>query len=241
MKNKTEQRGFLWLSIVLLAVLLILLLVPHKSKTVPLDEATTEAFAKLEVQDSANRHQRHHSYNRNRRYGKQAEQHSYRKEEFSQPDFAQSRTERKIQTIELNGADTLDLQDLYGIGPYFARGIVKYRNLLGGYVRKEQLLEVYGMNEDRYQSIAQHITIDTANIRKININTADYATLRRHPYIDAYQAKAIIKLRTTGVRFSTPTDLLKVSIIEPETVNKLTPYITFEDDTIHSGSNGPNA
>lgn len=241
MNNKTEQRGFLWLSIVLLAVLLILLLIPHKSKTVPIDESTSEAIAKLESQDSSYRHQRHRSYNRNRNSINQTKKFAYRDEEFTQPNFERNRTEQHIHTIDLNSADTLELQDLYGIGPYFARGIVKYRNLLGGYVSKEQLLEVYGMNDDRYQSIAQYITIDTTNIRKININTADYATLRRHPYIDAYQAKAIIKLRTMGVRFSTPADILKVSIIEPETVNKLTPYITFEDDTIHNGQDGPNA
>lgn len=244
MKNKTEQRGFLWLSIVLLAVLLVLMFVPHKSKTIPIDEATSEAFESVELQDSVYRHERHrhYSYNRHKRYGNRYEpREGGQSEPMSPPDFTRNREERRAITVELNSADTLELQDLYGIGPYFAQAIVKYRNRLGGYVRKEQLLEVYGMNADRYQAIAQHITVDSASIQKININTADYATLKRHPYIDNYQARAIIKLRSSGVHFSTPKDLLKVSIIDIETVNKLTPYISFEDDTIHRGPDGPNA
>lgn len=244
MKNKTEQRGFLWLSVVLLAVLLVLLFIPHKSKTIPIDEATSQTIANLDRQDSSYRqgYHRHH-------YGKRQKGHrngyeprtSEASEPLSPPDFTRQREERHALTVELNNADTLELQDLYGIGPYFARAIVKYRDRLGGYVRKEQLLEVYGMSDDRYQAIADHIVIDSSKVHKININTADYATLRRHPYIDNYQARAIVKLRTSGVRFSVPDDLLKVSIIDIETVNKLTPYITFEDDTIHSGSDGPNA
>lgn len=244
MKNKTEQRGFLWLSIVLLAVLFVLLLIPHKSKTTPMDEATSEAFANLNTHDSIYRHERyrHYSSNHYRRHATRSDQKVKEpSDKLSPPDFTRNREERRALTVELNGADTLELQDLYGIGPYFARAIVKYRNRLGGYVHKEQLMEVYGMTDDRYQAIAQHITIDTANIHKININTADYATLKRHPYIDNYQARAIIKLRSSGVRFSNPNDLLKVSIIDIETVNKLIPYISFEYETIHCGPDGSNA
>src|SRR3569833_3197280 len=52
--------------------------------------------------------------------------------------------------IELNSADSAKLTELKGIGPSFARRIINYRNRLGGFINKEQLKEVYGMDDDRY-------------------------------------------------------------------------------------------
>ncbi len=245
MKNKTEQRGFLLLSVLLIAVLLVFLLIPHKSKRMTVDEPLAAAMERFDQNDSirqvtksryySSRRNKPHSYNHRSEYTYE------QREPLSKPDFTKSAEERHPLIVELNEADTLDLQDLYGIGPYFARSIVKYRELLGGYVSKEQLLEVRGMTDDRYQAIVSHIVLDTHDIRKININTADYKTLRRHPYIDNHIAKTIIRLRSSGIHFSKPDDLLKISLVDVETKNRLTPYITFEDDTIHSRPNGPNA
>ena len=44
--------------------------------------------------------------------------------------------------VELNSADTLELDKIRGIGPAFARRIVKYRERIGGFYKKEQLMEV---------------------------------------------------------------------------------------------------
>ena len=233
------------LSVLLIVVLLVLLLVPHKSKSIPIDERMAAALEKLDQDDSIRQAGRGRYYsqrrNKSHNYNHHTEYTYEQREPLSPPDFSRGREEHRPLIVNLNEADTLELQDLYGIGPYFARSIVKYRNLLGGYVNKEQLLEVRGMTDDRYQAIAPHIVLDSFNIRKININTADYKTLRRHPYIDSHIAQAIIKMRGAGIRFSKPDDLLKISLIDIETKNRLTPYITFEDDTIHSRPNGPNA
>ena len=50
--------------------------------------------------------------------------------------------QKKPLVFELNSADSLDLVQLYNIGPTIARRILKYRSLLGGYFCKEQLHEV---------------------------------------------------------------------------------------------------
>ncbi len=97
--------------------------------------------------------------------------------------------------IELNAADSLDLQQLRGIGPSFARRIVKYRLLLGGYANKEQLLEVYGMDSARYNLIADNLTLDTALILKIALDSATIKDLMRHPYIEFYVAKLLVSYR----------------------------------------------
>ena len=63
-------------------------------------------------------------------------------------------------SININEADSLDLLKLTGIGPAYAKRIKEYRERLGGFYRKEQLLEVYGMDEDRYNLFKDQIVVD---------------------------------------------------------------------------------
>lgn len=100
-----------------------------------------------------------------------------------------------VGKIELNTADSLQLQELKGIGPGFARRIVIYREKLGGYYAKEQLMEVYGFTDKLYNLIKNDITVDASKIRKININKMNISQLKRHPYISYYEAKAIYDYR----------------------------------------------
>ena len=131
------------------------------------------------------------------------------------------------RTIDLNTADTLDLQQLPGIGPVFARRIVRYRSLLGGFVDKEQLREVYGLQDSVYRRIAPRVTVaDTQAIARLDINTATFKQLVSHPYLDKYQAAAILDLRRQRGAYSTVEELHQIPIIESETYNKIAPYIS---------------
>jgi len=102
---------------------------------------------------------------------------------------------QKKELIELNSADTLSLQSLFGIGPSYARRILKYRELLGGYFDVGQLLEVYGMDSARFLGFSNSIYVDSSTIRPLNINIADFRTLLRHPYISYEMVKAAVQLR----------------------------------------------
>ena len=106
------------------------------------------------------------------------------------------RTEKDVM-VELNSADTLQLQELRGIGPGFARRIVKYREKLGGYYAKEQLMEVYGFTDSLYKQVSPHVTVDASKIQKLNINEFGIAELKRHPYISFFEAKAIVEYRNS--------------------------------------------
>lgn len=106
------------------------------------------------------------------------------------------REEKKVM-VELNSADTLQLQELRGIGPGFARRIVKYREKLGGYYAKEQLMEVYGFTDSLYKQVSPHVTVDASKIQKLNINEFGIAELKRHPYISFFEAKAIVEYRNS--------------------------------------------
>jgi competence ComEA-like helix-hairpin-helix protein len=130
--------------------------------------------------------------------------------------------------VELNAADTLDLQQLKGIGPAFARRIVRYRDKLGGYYRKEQLLEVYGMEAERYDGIRDHVTVDAGLVRKININKATIKEMLRHPYMEFYIAKAIVNYRVQKGPFTDVGQIREAETIYDEVYERLAPYLTVE-------------
>ena len=50
------------------------------------------------------------------------------------------------ELIEINSASKEDLMKINGIGNTFSERIIKYRDLLGGYYRKDQILEVYALS-----------------------------------------------------------------------------------------------
>ncbi len=48
---------------------------------------------------------------------------------------------------------------LRGIGNYYAKSIVKYRDELGGFVSSSQLLEIYNFRKETYESIEKFIVL----------------------------------------------------------------------------------
>ena len=135
---------------------------------------------------------------------------------------------RKPIIVDINSADTTTLQELRGIGPSFARRIVKYRDILGGYYKLEQLLEVYGFDQQRYDQVAAYCLLGDGPFRKLHLNTATTAELKKHPYLDYYIAKAIVDRRVAKGNFTSVSQLKEISIISPELFEKISHYLTVE-------------
>ncbi len=127
--------------------------------------------------------------------------------------------------LDINSADTLDLQQLRGIGPSYARRIVKYRERLGGFSSIEQLYEVYGMDSLRFHGIAENIYVGNNGIQKININEAGIKQLIKHPYIEFYLAKSIVKYRKEIGNYTDTEQLKNANLIYEELYEKIKPYI----------------
>ncbi len=144
----------------------------------------------------------------------------------SYPDPVKRMSYKERLIIELNSSDSSALVTLNGIGPAFAARIIKYRNLLGGFVFKEQIMEVYGLDTALYAKISGNIRVDTLNIRKININEATLDDLKAHPYIKWKIANAIINYRTQHGNFYSVEDLKKIMIINEEVLRKMKPYLS---------------
>ncbi|MFI5220332.1 MAG: helix-hairpin-helix domain-containing protein [Bacteroidia bacterium] len=132
-----------------------------------------------------------------------------------------------IIVFDLNKATVEELKTLKGVGDFKANSIIKYKNMLGGYVKKEQLLEAYGMTDSLYNEIKNHFEIKTKMIRPVNINSND-ETEMKHPYISKQLARLFISYRKMHGDFKDVNELKKISFMEVELFAKLEPYLAVE-------------
>jgi DNA uptake protein ComE-like DNA-binding protein len=145
------------------------------------------------------------------------------------PSESKPRPQPAIALFDLNQADTLQLQQLKGIGPVLARRIVKYREALGGFVSKDQLNEVYGLDSSVVHHVIDRCFVDMGFIpRQININEASEVQFAAHPYISKAVARAIVTYRFQHGRFARVDDLGAVRLITDETFLKIKPYLTVD-------------
>jgi DNA uptake protein ComE-like DNA-binding protein len=131
--------------------------------------------------------------------------------------------------VDINQADTTTLMMLKGIGPAFAKRIAMYRNKLGGFYKKEQLMEVWGIDSSLFSFIEPFVVVGP-NIRKIDLNKVEIHQLKNHPYLNINVANAIIQMRNRMGRFNSIDDIKKCVILKPEMFEKLKPYLTVSNN-----------
>jgi DNA uptake protein ComE-like DNA-binding protein len=132
------------------------------------------------------------------------------------------------ETVELNTTDSATLTHVHGIGPSFARRIIAYRKQLGGFIKKEQLKEIYGLDEEKYIEINDEIRVDAARIKRLNVNTIEFEALRHFPYLSYKQANAVIQYRVQHGNYRSLNDMRDIALLNDEILSKIAPYITFK-------------
>ena len=125
--------------------------------------------------------------------------------------------------LVLNTADSAALVTVPGIGPYFARKVIWYGERLGGYVSVDQLDEIEGFPLDA----KDYFVVENACPEKLNINQLSLAALKRHPYINYFQAKAILDYRRLHGPIHSLDDLRLSKDFPPEAIARLTPYVEY--------------
>jgi len=130
--------------------------------------------------------------------------------------------------IEINGADSAHLTQIDGVGPAFAKRIIYYRERLGGFVDKEQLKEVFGMDDLKYNEIKDQVKVDPSRIHKININTITFDKLRLMPYLSYKQVSAVVEYRKQHGNYTSIADVKNIAIIDDGILRKIGPYLSFK-------------
>lgn len=126
--------------------------------------------------------------------------------------------------LDLNTADSTMLVRLPGIGPYYASRILSYRRKLGGYASSSQILEIDGIPDS---VVRWFVITDTARAIRISVNSATLTQLRSHPYINFYQARAIIEMRRERGNIKGPDQLSFMEEFTDQDLVRLEPYLDF--------------
>ncbi len=126
--------------------------------------------------------------------------------------------------LEINSADSVELEFLPGIGDKLSKRIVKYREALGGFYSLEQLKEVYGLTPETITLITKMITLDKSKIRKLDFNFSDVKELSKHPYLRNNLSKQIIRFRTKYGKITSLEVLQDSMILNIDEYNRLKPY-----------------
>lgn len=132
--------------------------------------------------------------------------------------------------FDINTADSNQLEKIFMVGFKTANRIIKYRDRLGGFVAMEQLYEVWKLDS----SVVDELKVKSRILPnfeplKININTADFAMMKDHPYIGYKLAKVIISFRQQHGKYHGPEQLAEIKLLSIEDIKKMTPYISFDE------------
>ena len=146
------------------------------------------------------------------------------KNEIGAKQFTEKKSSSK-KIVELNNCDSLELLDLKGIGPSYAKRILKYRSMMGGFVTVEQLKEVYGFTDELYADIKPFVKVNAELIKKININGDDFKTINKHPYLSYELTKQIFNFkRKTPITKDNFKEVLNDDVV----YTKVLAYINFD-------------
>ena len=139
-----------------------------------------------------------------------------------------NRTNFRKVFINMNTADTNQWKSLNGIGSKRANRIVKYRKLLGGFVSKNQLSEVYGLSDSLVEEIKLNLMLDSSKLKKININVASKKELASHPYISWNLANAILNYKIQHGYYDSLSKIKQIHLVNDDLYRKIVSYISLD-------------
>ena len=117
-----------------------------------------------------------------------------------------------IPLLDLNLADSAAFDTLPGIGGWFASKMVAYRDELKGYSYKEQLMDIWKFDQQKFDALSDLITVSEEHKTPYPLWTLPADSLRKHPYIRNHEtARAIVLFRE-----NTPIERLSVSALQKE-------------------------
>lgn len=243
--SPAEKRGIVLLLGAILIVVILLVLSPFSSADEPMDpeaeqkfQAEYEAFmASVHEVDSLRYQPR--TYEPRTYQPRQYERRTYpprtyqrdtlqRKEtpQLYQPDTIRQYPKKldEIVVFDLNHVDSLTLMQIPGIGSGIAGMILNYRRQLGGFYDVSQLAEI----RLDYQQLLPWFEVHEEDITRIPVNKSNVERLRSHPYLNFYQARALVEYRQRHGDIKNLRTFILYDEFTEQDLERLSHYLSFE-------------
>lgn len=137
--------------------------------------------------------------------------------------FSNKHEIKELKKVYINDADTNEISNLKGIGGYYAQKIYKYRERLGGFYDRKQLLEIKGIDSSRLKLFESQLIIEVSKIRKIELKDAEFKQLLKHPYNNYELNKKLFFIK--NYKINNENEIIK--IIGKDNYLKIRNYIIF--------------
>lgn len=109
----------------------------------------------------------------------------------------------------------------FGFDEKSAASYIGFRNKLGGFLSKSQILEIYNLDKNLAEKLVAISPINTANIEKYSILNAPEEWLKSHPYFRYYSEKIIFY----RINYSSEKEIFKKLKAKPEDEAKMKLYL----------------
>lgn len=126
-----------------------------------------------------------------------------------------------IPKLDINLADSAAFDTLPGIGGWFARQMIEYRERLGGYSYPEQLMEIRNFDREKFDKLSDLIFISPQTAVPYPLWTLPEDELKRHPYIGS-AAHGIVLFRNSQPKEKwSIMELERNRVLSPENAERL--------------------
>ncbi len=139
-----------------------------------------------------------------------------------------SRAGQNSKVMDLNAATAEDLRQVPGIGPVLSQRILRFREVLGGYLHESQLLDVYGLPpEVARRAMKSFKVIDIPAIQPVNLNSASVEELARLVYLDRRMAEDLVRRRREKGPYTSIDEITEVESIPADKTARIALYLSF--------------
>ncbi|MCG2459645.1 helix-hairpin-helix domain-containing protein [Flavobacteriaceae bacterium F89] len=131
-----------------------------------------------------------------------------------------------ITIKDLNTATVEELKSISGIGDKLSARIVKFRDLLGGFVVDAQLFDVYGLSPEVVErTLERYRVLTPPKINKTNMNTASASELAKLVYISYKVGQRIVDYRTKVGTIKSYSELTQIEDFPSDKIDRIKLYL----------------
>ena len=139
-----------------------------------------------------------------------------------------AKNEKNTTVLDINEALEEDLDKVYGIGPAFAKKILRRRAQFGGFVSMEQMNDFEDFSSEAIAGLKKQFkVVGQPQVTKLNINTASLSQLAYFPYFNRGIAKAIITRRSMKGKITKIEELLEINDFPVDKEKIIALYLEF--------------